>query len=126
MSYLINPFIRLFDFRTRSSRREYWLFLLWMLPFYVVAAALTAFAGTAVVFNDSGSSEMVQTASTLGLIAGIIFVLFILPLPALAVRRMHDTDGTGWLLFVPVYGTMRAAFSAGTPGSNRFGNPPMR
>ena len=126
MSYLINPFVRLFDFRSRSSRREYWLFLLWMLPFYAVAVAMTAFAGTAVVFNDSGSSEVVQTASTLGLSAGIIFVLFILPLPALAVRRMHDTDGTGWLFFLPVYGTIRAAFSAGTSGGNRFGNPPTR
>lgn len=126
MSYLINPFVRLFDFRSRSSRREYWLFLLWMLPFYTVAIAMTVFAGTAVVFNDSESSEVIQLASTLGLISGIIFVLFILPLPALAVRRMHDTDGTGWLLFVPVYGTVRAAFSAGTAGENRFGNPPTR
>jgi len=126
MSYLINPFVRLFDFRTRSSRCEYWLFLVWMLPFYVVAAALTAFAGTAAVFNDSGSSEAIQTASTMSTIAGIIFALFILPLPALTVRRMHDTGGTGWLLFVPAYGVIRAAFFPGSAGSNRFGNPPTR
>ena len=126
MSYLVNPFVRLFDFRTRSSRREYWLFLMWMLPFYVVAAALTAFAGTAVVFNDSGSSEAIQAASTIGTIAGIIFALFVLPLPALAVRRMHDTGGTGWLLFVPIYGVIRAAFFPGEDGGNRFGEASRR
>lgn len=126
MSYLINPFVRLFDFRTRSSRREYWLFSLWTLPFYVVAFALLAFAVTAVVFNDSGSNEAIQAASTMITVAVLILVLFALPLPAMAVRRMHDTGGTGWLLFVPVYGTIRAAFFPGEAGANRWGDAPTR
>ena len=56
----------------------------------------------------------------------VLVVVVVLPLPALAVRRMHDTGATGWLLFVPVYGTLRAAFFAGEPVVNRYGNPPTR
>jgi uncharacterized membrane protein YhaH (DUF805 family) len=126
MSYLFNPYVRLFDFRTRSSRKEYWMYLLWTLPIFIAIFAMTAFAATAVVFNDSGSSEAVQTAATLTAIANVLIVAIVIPLPALAVRRMHDTGGSGWLLFVPAYGVLRAAFQPGTPGANRYGNPPTR
>ncbi len=59
-------------------------------------------------------------------------VLLGLLLPALAaqVRRLHDTDRTGWWLlisFVPLIGTIWLIIlylRASDPGPNRYGPPP--
>ncbi|MCX6019676.1 MAG: DUF805 domain-containing protein [Chloroflexi bacterium] len=124
MSYLINPIVRLFDFRTRSSRREYWLYLLWMLPFYALVIGLTWYVSASAMSDPSGAAD--STASTLAIVSGIVYLVLVLPLPALAVRRLQDTGSTGWLLFVPIYGVLRMAFFRGEAGANRFGNPPTR
>lgn len=128
MSYLINPFTRLFNFRGRASRKEYWLYLLWMLPVYAIVIGLSTYSASAAVMSDnpSAASDALQTASTLGLVSSIVYLLTLLPLPALMVRRMQDTGGTGWLLLVPTYGVIRAAFFRGQAGANRFGDAPTR
>jgi uncharacterized membrane protein YhaH (DUF805 family) len=66
----------------------------------------------------------------LGLLSGLYAVAMILPSIAVTVRRLHDTDRSGWwylLVFLPVIGGLVILVFMlldGTPGSNRFGPNP--
>ncbi len=87
-------------FRGRARRSEYWYFFL---------------------FNS-----LVSTAvSAIGIqeILGIYVLVMLLPGMAVAVRRMHDTDHSGWFLLIPIY-SLILLFTEGTAGNNRFGADP--
>ncbi len=87
-------------FRGRARRREYWYFFL-----------LNSLVSTAV--SAIGIQE----------ILGIYVLVMLLPGMAVAVRRMHDTDHSGWFLLVPIY-SLILLFTEGTAGNNRFGPDP--
>ena len=87
-------------FRGRARRREYWYFFLLN---SLVSTALSAI----------GIQE----------IMGLYFLVMLLPGLAVAVRRMHDTDHSGWFLLIPIYGLV-LLFTEGTAGNNRFGADP--
>ena len=61
-------------------------------------------------------------------IAGILLMVFyigsIVPSIALAARRMHDTDHSGWFMLIPFY-SLYLAIIKGTDGPNRFGDDPV-
>ncbi len=117
----------------RFNRLSY---LGWLCLFGFVFSA----AATAVMFI-SGAGVALMTASTdpsqlTGASFGILFSLgmFVLAVFAIyisfvfAIRRLHDTDTTGWLsllLLVPVINVfliLFLLFAPGTQGPNRFGN----
>ena len=51
-----------------------------------------------------------------------LFVLpILLPQLAVSVRRMHDTDHSGWFLLVPIYNLILLC-TASTSGSNKHGD----
>lgn len=68
-----------------------------------------------------------DSAGFIGLIANLAVLL---PSFAVGVRRLHDTNRSGWMLLiglVPVVGVIVLLVffvSAGTPGPNRFGPDP--
>ena len=65
---------------------------------------------------------------------GLLTILFVAGCPgpdiAVAVRRMHDIDKSGWLVLIGLIPAARLALSAvlyaqpGTSGPNRFGPDP--
>ena len=120
MKYFTTPHRHILDFKGRSSRREYWIFLLWMLLPVLVATVMFALVGFVAIFNDAPEPFLPY-----GTIYGICLPLFILacilPLPALAVRQLHDSDRSGWWFFVPMLGVLLIAFAPGTDGANRYG-----
>lgn len=91
----------------RASRSEFWWFVL---------------------FNFAGSFIL----GLLGGIPGIIFSIVVF-LPALAVfiRRLHDTNRSGWwywIALVPIVGFILLivwAATQGTDGDNDFGTDPL-
>ena len=100
------------DFSGRARRTEYWLFVL----FSMVIAMLLA-----VVDFVLGSPGII----------GMLFALAILiPSIAVGVRRLHDTDRSGWWLliaFIPIIGTIALLVFLlldSNPGENRFGSSP--
>ena len=100
------------DFNGRARRTEYWLFVLFSMVIAMVLGVVDYVLGTP------------------GII-GLIFALAILiPSIAVGVRRLHDTDRSGWWLliaFIPVIGTIALLIFLlldGTPGDNRFGANP--
>lgn len=99
-------------FSGRARRKEYWMFTL-----------INAIVGAII--------NVIQLI--LGLELPYLSMLYLLatflPVLALAIRRLHDTDRSGAraLLFCSVYWLARASgffCTEGTSGSNRYGNDP--
>ncbi|MFF5173346.1 DUF805 domain-containing protein [Micromonospora sp. NPDC000089] len=109
-------------FTGRARRSEYWWFALFTVLVSLVAAILDSVLGT-----DLGSG---RSTGILGLIVNLALLL---PSLAVGVRRLHDTDKSGWWILIgliPIVGAiiLLVFFVAdSTPGTNRFGaNPKER
>jgi uncharacterized membrane protein YhaH (DUF805 family) len=109
------------NFSGRARRSEYWYFVLFNLllivPFYIVA----------IVGLTSDNSAL----SVLGMIVYCIVGLgTLIPGLAVAVRRLHDLNKSGWYYFVAlipfVGGIILLVWfcTEGTQGSNNYGSDP--
>jgi uncharacterized membrane protein YhaH (DUF805 family) len=93
-------------FDGRSRRKEYWLFTLIN---QLILLALFAF-DKAIGFKQPVFAQLYALATAL-------------PNIAVAVRRMHDTDHSGWWSLVPI-ANLLFLVSKGDAGENRFGSAP--
>ena len=128
MEWMLLPYRRYAEFTGRSRRREYWMFVLF---YWLVAVVIGAIFGTrqAVTIGTWYSAQVVTngTGSTIG---NLFALASLVPSIAVAVRRLHDIDRSGWwllLVFVPFLGWFTLFIFMcldGTPGSNRFGGDP--
>ena len=106
------------DFKGRASRPEYWWFALFSFMLAFVAAFIPAF------FSAFGPTPFTAFLSLINL---LISLALILPSIAVAVRRLHDIDRTGWWILiglVPLVGLIAMLVfltKPGTAGQNRFG-----
>ena len=83
-------FIRWNDFKTRSSRSEYWWATLFVtFASYIVSFAVGFFIGF--TFADAGFSEEV-TMTIVGIATLAMQIFIIIASTALVVRRLHDVD----------------------------------
>ena len=132
MSYLINPLKRLFDFQGRATRKEFWLFMLWLVVFSVPVSFAIMFICLiigATMFSDMGSQ---QGMGWLGIfICFVVLYLAALLLPlSLRTRRLHDIGLSGWwqlILLVPSLGRLVMFIFMLIPSEkqdNRFGRVP--
>jgi uncharacterized membrane protein YhaH (DUF805 family) len=107
----LEPYKKYAVFSGRATRKEFWLFYL----FYLICVSALSFIDI--------------YAGTLWLTILFVLISFI-PFYAVAFRRLHDTNRTGWwvlLLFIPIIGTIWIivlwCFDS-DPGDNRFGKNP--
>ena len=106
------------DFSGRAQRAEYWYFVLFYLLIYLGLMIVDSLTGT---FSESMG---------LGLTSGLFTLAILLPSISVGVRRLHDTDRSGWWLligFIPLIGAIVLlvfAVQDGTPGVNRYGANP--
>ncbi len=104
---------RYIDFDTRSSRSEYWFWVLFVILLSIVAG---------VIDNLLFGSSILGTLVTLGLLV---------PGIAVGVRRLHDIDRSGWwylIALIPLIGALVLIYwfvQPGTPGSNEYGDNPL-
>ncbi|MEV4539821.1 DUF805 domain-containing protein [Asanoa sp. NPDC049518] len=104
-------------FSGRARRSEYWWFVVFTIILNVIGKILDS-----VLFDTSMSGT--------GIIGGLITLALFLPGLAVAVRRLHDTDRSGWwvlLALIPLIGAIvLLVFMAADskPGTNRFGPNP--
>lgn len=119
MHKMMIPLKRFAQFDGRASRSEYWWFQLFIVIVSIPLYILSFVAGY------SGSQSLAMAATGLSV---VMWLALIVPLIAVTVRRLHDTDRTGWwylLMLVPFAGLAVLVFMLlpGTPGDNRFGSP---
>jgi len=89
MHWVSDPFRRYFDFRGRATRRQFWVF-----------AAICFAALVLLVPVDEAVAPFANVP------VGVPSLVFMLPLVcpvlAIAVRRLHDADLSGWWTALPV------------------------
>ena len=100
MNYYTEAFRKYGEFSGRASRAEYWYFFLFN---FVIAGVLGAIEGP-----DTSA------------ISGIYRLIILIPSIAVAVRRMHDVNKSGWFIIIPFYNLILAP-SKGTAGDNKYG-----
>ncbi|HEQ1702575.1 DUF805 domain-containing protein [Stenotrophomonas sp. GD03701] len=119
MHKMMVPLKRYTQFTGRASRSEYWWFQLFMMMFTVPLNVLGLIAG----HINSTSLALVSSGLTVA-----VWLALALPLIAVTIRRLHDTDRSGWwllLMLVPFAGLAVLVFMLlpSTPVDNRFGKP---
>ena len=105
-------------FSGRSSRKEFWYFSLISFLIAIVLVVADVMAGT------------FDAETGIGLLGGIYAIAVLIPIIAVSVRRLHDTDRSGWWLliaFIPLIGAIVIiVFWAqdSQPGENQYGSNP--
>jgi uncharacterized membrane protein YhaH (DUF805 family) len=117
------------DFSGRARRREYWMFVLVNVVIVIVLSVIDTLLGTG-GFRATAGGGSFYAANSLGLLSGLYTLAVLLPSIAVTVRRLHDTDRSGWWIllgFIPIIGgIILLVFYVleGTRGPNRFGPDP--
>jgi uncharacterized membrane protein YhaH (DUF805 family) len=99
------------NFEGRASRSAYWYWFL----FAFIATLILAIIDAKVI-----GAQVTE---------GLFSLATLLPGIAVGVRRLHDTDRSGWwflIAFIPLIGGILLLVwfaTAGTQGANRFGPP---
>tara|TARA_B100000767_G_scaffold273384_1_gene303327 strand:+ start:1317 stop:1775 length:459 start_codon:yes stop_codon:yes gene_type:complete len=111
-----------FDFTGRSSRSEFWFFLMFNIFFVSIINAVLLYVGS--LFGIWGG----LISSVLSLIVSVIFVL---PLLSVSARRLHDVGKSGWfvlILLIPLLGLyllIKAYANEGETTINYYGRLPI-
>lgn len=109
-------FSKYVDFTGRAPRSEFW----WWVLFVLIVSVVLQIVDTAVLGTNTGAGEIAVLSSLWSL---AVF----LPGLAVSVRRLHDTDRSGWwilIALVPIIGFLVLLYfyvQQGTEGQNRFG-----
>ena len=104
-------------FSGRARRKEYWYFVLFNVIIAVVLGGVDRVIGTS---HGAGT----------GLLGSIYSLAVLLPGIAVTVRRLHDTDRSGWWLLIgliPIIGAIILfifVLGDSTPGENQYGPNP--
>ena len=104
------------DFRGRSNRREYWIFIL--VSNLVTLALSYADMNTGIITPVYG----------IGLLSSLYLLGILIPATAVSVRRLHDTNHSGWwllILLIPLVGIMMHfifMLTKGDPAENNYGS----
>ena len=130
IDWMLLPLKRYADFSGRSQRQEYWMFYLLNV---IVLTVIVILSLAGLPWSEMQSNPDAQPGPMLfiGIGLGVLWVLgTLVPNIAVAVRRFHDQDQSGWmymLSFIPYVGSFVLLIFMcfdGTAGPNRFGPDP--
>ena len=105
-------------FNGRARRTEYWYFVLFNIIISIVLAIVDGMLGS------------FSTERGVGLLEGIYSLAVLIPGIAVSVRRLHDTNRSGWwllIVFVPLIGVIVLfvyMVQDSQPGENQYGPNP--
>jgi uncharacterized membrane protein YhaH (DUF805 family) len=104
MEYMMMPLKRYADFSGRSRRMEYWMWVLLQVIVYIVVLMLTMMFGGGALMSGDPSAAMAAGGAIMLIFGlyGIYSLAILIPSLAVSVRRLHDTDRTGWWILAPL------------------------
>jgi uncharacterized membrane protein YhaH (DUF805 family) len=111
------------NFKGRARRSEYWFIQLFLVATNLAAAVID------LALMDGDVDRFIANGG--GGIVGLIWILAtIVPALAVLIRRLHDTNRSGWwalIGLVPIIGTIAILIftvTDSTQGENRYGASP--
>ncbi|MCU0843621.1 MAG: DUF805 domain-containing protein [Spirochaetes bacterium] len=112
MNYYLDVLKKYAVFTGRARRKEYWMFFLFNIIISFVIGFIDGLVGT------------------VGILSIVYALGMLLPGLGVSIRRLHDTDRSGWWLFislVPIVGfivLLVFLVSDSQPGENKYGPNP--
>ena len=119
MNYYVEALKKYATFSGRSRRKEYWFFALFNVLISLVAILADVVIGTPTIIM------------TYGLLYALYGLAVFIPGLAVLVRRLHDTDHSGWcafLLLIPIVGSIIIIvflIRPSDPQENKYGRCPL-
>lgn len=113
-----STFAKSFDFSTRASRQEFWVFTGICILLAVLCLVIDI------------SQDWYDPEAMVGPVSGVYLAIVFLPNVAVSVRRLHDMKMSGWMYLInliPLLGPLIFLVmmcSPGSEGPNRFGPDP--
>jgi uncharacterized membrane protein YhaH (DUF805 family) len=89
MDWATRPLKRYSDFSSRAPRAEFWWFYLLLLVLCIVGMFVDSIIGS-------------KLLGPYGIVTSIIFLVLLVPYIGVAVRRLHDTNRSGWWMLGPI------------------------
>jgi uncharacterized membrane protein YhaH (DUF805 family) len=89
VEWVLTPIRKYAQFSGRAPRAEYWWYYLVLLIAYLGAVFIDRKIGSRIV-------------GPYGILAVLLWLGLLIPTLAVGVRRMHDTNRTGWWILAPV------------------------
>ncbi len=114
-------------FSGRAQRSEFWWFVLFGCGVSMILTIIDSFLFGTITTSEYG----ISATSDIAIFSSIFGLIVFLPNVSVAVRRLHDTDRSGWwywIILVPLVGFILLIVwfaSKGTHGENRFGSDPL-
>jgi uncharacterized membrane protein YhaH (DUF805 family) len=104
MEWMFKPLARYAEFSGRSRRMEYWMWALFQfLIYFAVVILMMLFGGAAMLSGDPNAMMGAGFGMVVILILYVLLSLALLvPSLAVSVRRLHDTDRSGWWIVAPL------------------------
>ena len=112
MNWYLGCWKKYAEFSGRARRKEFWMFVLFNFLVSIAVGIVDGILGTN------------------GALGGLYSLAVLIPSLAVAARRLHDTDRSGWwqlIGFIPLIGWIILLVflcSDSKPGENRFGPNP--
>jgi len=109
-------------FTGRARRSEFWWFFLWTILVAIVAS----------IIDHVVDPPPAGVPYSVGIVYGLFMLINLLPGLAVEIRRLHDTNHSGWWLFiclVPILGFLLLLYwfiIGGTSGDNKYGPDPTK
>ena len=103
MNYYKEALRKYKQFSGRANRREYWYFVLFNGLISI---------GFSILDSILGIDKLLETTYSFAVL---------IPSIAVAVRRMHDVNKSGWFIVIPIYNLV-LSLRKGTEGDNKYGS----
>lgn len=128
MHWMFLPLKRYAEFSGRSRRTEYWMFFLFQILLGVAFWVLLAIVGGSALMTGGDPTALAAAGGAAMIIFalyGLVSLALIIPAIAVTVRRLHDTNRTGWWVLAPIIGYVimfiGGIMAAGSPDNPGFG-----
>lgn len=104
MEWMLMPLKRYADFSGRSRRMEFWMWQLFQIIIYFVVLVLAMVMGGGAMMSGDPTALAAAGGGMVIIMAlyGLWWLAVIVPSIAVAVRRLHDTNRTGWWVLAPL------------------------
>lgn len=121
MEWMFMPLRRYAEFSGRSRRMEYWMWIVFQFLLGIVWFILLFAVGGAAILA-AGDDPTAAIAAGGAILVVYLFILLvslalIIPHIAVTVRRLHDTNRTGWWILAPFGGYIIAFLGVGLESS---------
>lgn len=110
MEWMLMPLKRYAQFSGRARRKEYWMYILFLVIVSVVLSILDSVLGLGgrtalgpgVTPTAGGMTASYGFMTRGGILTNLFMLATLIPSLAVAVRRLHDTNRSGWWILAPL------------------------